>query len=190
MPEVRPLTIADVLHWPGMLADAASDGDALRTGALRTFDEVLAEYSASREREGRKLAATIEERVAAMLALVERSKPALPAAMAAYQEKLYARLREVLGSGDEDRIRQEIALFGVKFDVAEEISRLEVHLSEVRRILSAEAIAGKRLDFLMQELNREANTLGSKAVSREISDTAVELKLLIEQMREQVQNIE
>jgi uncharacterized protein (TIGR00255 family) len=95
-----------------------------------------------------------------------------------------------LGSGDEDRIRQEIALFGVKFDVAEEVSRLEVHLSEVRRILSAETVAGKRLDFLMQELNREANTLGSKAVSRGISDTAVELKLLIEQMREQVQNIE
>ena len=190
IPDARPLTVAEVLHWPGMLSDADRAGDALRAGALKAFDEVLTEYSASRDREGRKLAAAIEERVAAMLALIERAKPALPAAMAAYQEKLSTRLREVLGSGDEDRIRQEIALFGVKFDVAEEVSRLEVHLSEVRRILSAETVAGKRLDFLMQELNREANTLGSKAVSRGISDTAVELKLLIEQMREQVQNIE
>ena len=95
-----------------------------------------------------------------------------------------------MSSSDEDRIRQELAMFAVKFDVAEELSRLEMHTDEVRRVVSSSSAAGKRLDFLMQELNREANTLGSKSVSREVSDAVVELKLLIEQMREQVQNIE
>ena len=116
--------------------------------------------------------------------------PLLPLAIAAYQEKLAARLREALASNDEERIRQEIAMFGIKVDVAEELNRLAAHLQEVRRVLDAGGAAGKRLDFLMQELNREANTLGSKSVSKEVSEAAIELKLLIEQMREQIQNIE
>src|SRR6266568_4664364 len=114
----------------------------------------------------------------------------LPEAIAAYEEKLAARLREVLGGADEERIRQEIALFGVKADVAEELNRLGAHLDEVQRVVRAGGTVGKRLDFLMQELNREANTLGSKSVSKDLSDASLEFKLLIEQMREQIQNIE
>jgi uncharacterized protein (TIGR00255 family) len=190
IPDARPLDVGEVLHWPGMLADDPSAAEALREGALASFDETLAEYSASRLREGARLKQMIEERVASMKSILERVKPVLPEAIAAYQEKVSARLREVLATTDEDRIRQEIALFGIKFDVAEELSRLDVHLDEVRRVLAAGGAAGKRLDFLMQELNREANTLGSKSVSREVSDAVIELKLLIEQMREQVQNIE
>jgi uncharacterized protein (TIGR00255 family) len=110
--------------------------------------------------------------------------------VAAYEERLAGRLREALGASDEERIRQEIALFGVKIDVAEELTRLAAHLHEVRRVVSAGGVVGKRLDFLMQELNREANTLASKSVSKEVSDASLEFKLLIEQMREQIQNIE
>ena len=190
LPEARPLGVGEVLHWPGMLAEDASEAEVLRREALGCFERTLDEYAASRNREGDKLAKMIEERVASMLALLAQVKPRLPEAIAAYQDKLAARLRDVLAGSDEDRIRQELAMFGIKMDVAEELTRLEMHLGEVRRVLKAGGAAGKRLDFLMQELNREANTLGSKSVSREVSDSVVELKLLIEQMREQVQNIE
>jgi uncharacterized protein (TIGR00255 family) len=124
------------------------------------------------------------------IGLLASIMPKLPEAITAYQEKLSARLREVLGGADEERIRHEIALFGVKADVAEELTRLDAHLDEVSRVVSAGGAVGKRLDFLMQELNREANTLGSKSVSKELSDASLEFKLLIEQMREQIQNIE
>jgi uncharacterized protein (TIGR00255 family) len=116
--------------------------------------------------------------------------PLVPQALAAYQEKLAQRLREAIGSADDERIRAEIALFGAKIDVDEELTRLTVHLDEVERTLGKGGAAGKRLDFLAQELNREANTLASKAAAQAIADCALELKLLIEQMREQVQNIE
>jgi len=114
----------------------------------------------------------------------------MPQVLASYQEKLATRLKEAIGSADDDRIRQELALFMTRSDVDEEISRLNAHLIEVRRVLDRGGTVGKRLDFLMQELNREANTLGSKAADNEVSQTAVELKVLIEQMREQVQNLE
>ena len=132
----------------------------------------------------------ILERVAAMRKAVAVVAPLVPEAIAAYQEKLAQRLRDALGSADDERVRQEIAVFGMKIDVDEELQRLKTHLDEVERVLAKGGAAGKRLDFLMQELNREANTLGSKAASQPISDCALELKLLTEQMREQVQNIE
>jgi len=132
----------------------------------------------------------ILERIELMHARLAQLQSHVPDAIAAYQEKLAARLREVLATSDEERIRHEIALFGVKIDIAEELSRLGAHLEEVRRVLAAGGAVGKRLDFLMQELNREANTLGSKSVSKELSDTSLDFKLLIEQMREQIQNIE
>ncbi len=190
MPEARALSVGELLHWPGVLSEDPSAAEVLRQGVLGAFEQALEEFASSRAREGEKLKGVIAERVASMKAILERVKPMLPEAIAAYQEKLAARLREVLSTADEDRIRQEIALFGIKIDVAEELSRLEVHLDEVRRVLAAGGASGRRLDFLMQELNREANTLGSKSVSREVSDAVVELKLLIEQMREQVQNLE
>lgn len=190
MPEAQPLRTGEVLDWPGMLGDAAIAADALREPCVALMREALTELCATRLREGGKLRDMILERVAKMQSLLDRVTPLLPQAIAAYQEKLAARLREALASNDEERIRQEIAVFGIKVDVAEELNRLAAHLQEVQRVLEAGGAAGKRLDFLMQELNREANTLGSKSVSREVSEAAIELKLLIEQMREQIQNIE
>ena len=122
--------------------------------------------------------------------LVAAAAPLVPEAMAAYKEKIAQRLRDALGSTDDDRIRAELALFGTRVDVDEELTRLGTHLDEVLRVLGQRGPAGKRLDFLAQELNREANTLASKAASQGLSDAALALKLLVEQMREQVQNIE
>jgi uncharacterized protein (TIGR00255 family) len=130
------------------------------------------------------------ERVTRMRELVAEVTPRIPAAQAAFQEKLKQRLIDALGSADDERIRQEVAVFAVRIDVAEELARLSTHLDEVERVLKAGGACGKRLDFLMQELNREANTLGSKSVVAEVSQTAMDLKLLIEQMREQIQNLE
>lgn len=190
IPDVQPLRVGDVLHWPGVFGEDSGAGEAMREAALAAVGEALAELNASRAREGAKLDGMIRSRVAAIRARLAEIEPAVPQAIAAYEEKLAAKLREVLGSGDEERIRQEIAVFGVRVDVAEELSRLGAHLSEVERALGQGGAVGKRLDFLMQELNREANTLGSKSVSREVSQAALDFKLLIEQMREQVQNLE
>jgi uncharacterized protein (TIGR00255 family) len=190
MPEAQPLRAGEVLRWPGMLGEAAIISDELREPCLALMRDALTELCATRTREGAKLRDMILERVAKMQALVDRVAPLLPLAVAAYQEKLAARLREALAANDEERIRQEISVFGMKADVAEELNRLAAHLQEVKRVLDTDGAAGKRLDFLMQELNREANTLGSKSVSREVSEASIELKLLIEQMREQIQNIE
>ena len=121
---------------------------------------------------------------------VDEVAPLVPQSLATYQARLAERLREALGSADDDRVRAELAVFASKSDVDEELTRLNAHLAEVERTLQRGGAAGKRLDFLAQELNREANTLASKAASQELSDCALELKLLVEQMREQVQNIE
>jgi len=190
MPEAAPLRTGEVLRWPGMLGDSGIAADDLREPCLALMCEALAELCATRVREGAKLKDMILERVAKMQALVEKVTPLLPLAIATYQDKLAARLHEALAGNDEERIRQEIAVFALRVDVAEELNRLTAHLQEVRRVLEAGGAAGKRLDFIMQELNREANTLGSKSVSKEVSEAAIELKLLIEQMREQIQNIE
>lgn len=188
MPDARPLAIGEVLHWPGVLADDRSP--LLRESCVALVSEVLEEFAATRSREGEKLGKMLLGHVERMKALLASIQPKLPEAIAAYEKKVTARLREALGEANEERIRQEIALFGVKADVAEELMRLRAHLDEVNRVVRAGGAAGKRLDFLMQELNREANTLGSKSVSKELSDASLELKLLIEQMREQIQNIE
>ncbi len=194
VPEAQPLGLGELLHWPGVLAGNEVSLDALREPALALARQGVAELAATREREGAKLGQMILERVSAMRQKVATLAPLMPQIVAAYQERLSTRLREVLASGDEERIRQEVAVFGVKIDVAEELSRLSAHLDEVERVIVSDGkgggSAGKRLDFLMQELNREANTLGSKSVARELSEAAIELKLLIEQMREQIQNIE
>jgi uncharacterized protein (TIGR00255 family) len=132
----------------------------------------------------------LEERVAAITEWVKKIEPLLPAIVAEHQARVAARLREALGSADDERVRQEVAMFGIRIDVAEELSRLGAHLGEVRRVLSRGGACGKRLDFLMQELHREANTLGSKSAVLEMTRISVDMKVLIEQMREQVQNIE
>jgi uncharacterized protein (TIGR00255 family) len=189
-PQSRPLSVADILRWPGVLATQQISADALQTHLLAALNQVIAELTASRAREGEKLAAIILERVVQMEALVARVRPLLPALLRTYQEKLTSRLQEALQAADEGRIHQELALYAQKIDVDEELGRLTTHLQEVRRVLAAGGAVGKRLDFLMQELNREANTLGSKSVSSETSQASMELKVLIEQIREQVQNIE
>jgi uncharacterized protein (TIGR00255 family) len=130
------------------------------------------------------------DRVTAMRAQVEAIRPRTPEIVAAFREKLAKRLEELLALPDHDRLHQEVALFAQKIDVEEELDRLNTHLAEVERVVNTGGPAGKRLDFLMQELNREANTLGSKSVSVDLTRASVELKVLIEQMREQVQNIE
>ncbi len=190
IPDSQPLRAADVLRWPGVLSEDAPAAASLDDAAVALLTDVLKEFAATREREGGKLKAMLLERADRMQAMLVQLQPRLPEAIAAYQEKLAARLREALGGSDDERVRQEIALYGVKIDVTEELNRLGAHLQEVRRVLATGGASGKRLDFLAQELNREANTLGSKMVSKELSDASLEFKLLIEQMREQVQNIE
>src|SRR5438067_2482974 len=190
MPHAAPLRIADVLRWPGVMSEAALDEAETRGLAVGLCRRALDELVASRMREGAKLAAAVGERIAAMRRRLEEVAPLVPQALVAYQTKLAERLREALGSADDDRVRTELAVFATKVDVDEELTRLRAHMDETDRTLKKGGSAGKRLDFIAQELNREANTLASKAASQEISDCALELKLLVEQMREQVQNIE
>lgn len=190
LPNAAALSVAEVLRWPGMLGEPEVDTAALHAAVQATLKEALEDFTASRAREGAKLAAMIQERVDKIRATVAAVAPLIPQAQAAYQDKLKQRLVEALGSADDERVRQEVVLYATRIDVDEELSRLQAHLTEVERILKAGGNAGKRLDFLMQELNREANTLGSKSVLSEVSKASMDLKLLIEQMREQIQNIE
>ena len=190
LPQARDLSAADVLRWPGMLGADTVDVEALRSACQELLQHVLEEFRVSRAREGEKLKAMILERAATISARVADVAPRMPQVIAGFQEKLASRLKEALANADEDRIRQEVALFANKIDVDEELTRLSTHVSELRRIFDQGGAVGKRLDFLMQELNREANTLGSKAADITITQVSMELKLLIEQMREQIQNIE
>jgi uncharacterized protein (TIGR00255 family) len=184
------LSVADILRWPGALGSEEVPVDVMRSSCLELLATAMDDFTASRRREGGKLAALVLERVSAIEAVLAQVRPRLPAIVDAHREKLATRFREALGSADDERIRQELTLFATRIDVDEEFSRLAAHLSEVRRILGSGGVVGKRLDFLMQELNREANTFGSKSVDVETTRASMELKVLIEQMREQIQNIE
>ena len=190
VPEASPLTVNEVLRWPGVLAEPAVDPAELATRALSLVDQALADLASARQREGAKTAEVLEQCCVGIEFQVARVMPRVPAIHAAYNDKLATRLREAGLDPNEDRLKQELALFATKTDVAEELARLTAHVSEVRRVIKAGGSAGKRLDFLAQELHREANTLGSKSVDAEVSQAALELKVLIEQMREQVQNVE
>ena len=190
IPAAAPLSVHEILRWPGVLAEPTVDPETLAGQALALVDEALGELAAARAREGAKLAAILSARCDDIAAQVTRVAPRIPAVHAAYTEKLNARLREAGLDPNEDRLKQELAVFATKVDVEEELSRLVTHVAEFRRVLAAGGSAGKRLDFLAQELHREANTLGSKSVDAEVSRAALELKVLIEQMREQVQNLE
>ena len=192
-PHSQALSVADILRWPGVVENEAGEGDTadslleeVRTG----IQEVLQQLSDMRAREGAKLKALVLERLAEMEKLVLQVKPLLPLQIKAYQERLTAKLQDVMKTVDDERVRQELVLFAQRVDVDEELTRLTAHMQEVKRILDADAPAGKRLDFLMQELNREANTLGAKSISTESSQVSMGLKILIEQMREQIQNVE
>jgi uncharacterized protein (TIGR00255 family) len=190
LPNSPPLSVNEILRWPGAMQAAALSQDTLNEAALAGMREALNELVESRQREGAKLKQHILDRLAAAEAQVAGLQPLLPALAAAQREKLAERLRDALGEAGYERLAQEVALAAQKADIDEEVSRLTTHFTEVRRVLNQTGAAGKRLDFLMQELHREANTLGSKSVSMETSRVSLELKVLIEQMREQVQNIE
>ncbi|MFN0163444.1 MAG: YicC/YloC family endoribonuclease [Burkholderiales bacterium] len=190
VPDAAPLSLAEILHWPGVIEQSDVSAESVRAAVLELCTVALEEFRAARLREGAKLKEMILARVSGIEAQARVVEPLLPRIVADHQARLAARLRDALGSVDDERVRQEIALFGIKVDVAEELTRLAAHLGEVRRVLERGGACGKRLDFLMQELNREANTLGSKSVSTEVSAAAMEIKVLIEQMREQVQNVE
>ncbi|CAD5375888.1 Protein YicC [Pseudomonas sp. OF001] len=185
-----PLNPLEVLAWPGVLVADAADPQALNAAALALFEQALAELKAGREREGAALAALLEERLAAILKEVDSLRELVPQMLAAQRQKIENRFAELRAELDPQRLEQELVLLAQKSDVAEELDRLSTHVREVRRVLKAGGAAGRRLDFLMQELNREANTLGSKAFDPRSTQAAVNLKVLIEQMREQVQNIE
>ena len=195
LPDARSLTVADVLRWNGILETPGAPTGELRATLLDLVKIALQELSAARAREGEQIKVFLLQRVEKIETLRDSVIPHVPAAIAAYEQRLTARLREAMQNAPiqetwDERIRQEITLFAGKIDVDEELSRLASHLSEMRRILAHGGAVGKRLDFLMQELNREANTLGSKSVDAEVSRSAMEMKILIEQMREQIQNLE
>ncbi|MCO5108405.1 MAG: YicC family protein [Burkholderiaceae bacterium] len=197
VPEATPPSVGEILRWPGLLGEPAG-AETLAPDVLAAAREALAEFVASRAREGAKLAAFLRERAAAVCAIIEPLQQRGPQLLAAWQSRLVERLRAALEQTEAPvpmeetmaRVRQEVAAYGLRIDVAEELSRLQAHVDELRRILDAGSPAGKRLDFLMQEFNREANTLGSKAAAIDLTGASIELKVLIEQMREQVQNVE
>ena len=190
LPDAEHLSVGELLRWPGMIADDSLRLDDLQAALATLGADALKELADTRAREGERLGQMILSRIAAMRALVAEVEPRIPQIVTEHQEKLATRLREAVASFDEERIRQEVALFAVRIDVSEELNRLVTHLDEVARVVKKGGAVGKRLDFLMQELNREANTLGSKSVATDQTATAVELKILIEQMREQIQNLE
>ncbi|WP_298185969.1 YicC/YloC family endoribonuclease [uncultured Pseudomonas sp.] len=180
----------EVLGWPGVLVADAADPQALNKTALTLFTEALDELKKGRLREGAELAKLLNERLDSIAGEVVALRELVPQMLAAQRQKILDRCAEMQADLDPQRLEQELVMLAQKSDVAEELDRLVTHVSEVRRVLKTGGQAGRRLDFLMQELNREANTLGSKAFDTRSTQAAVNLKVLIEQMREQVQNIE
>ncbi|MFM8463714.1 MAG: YicC/YloC family endoribonuclease [Burkholderiaceae bacterium] len=201
-PDASPLSVNELLRWPGVLHEAELSQDTLQADVQATLKAALDAFVESRQREGAALMTMLLSRIDEIEAIVARITPLVPAAVEQFQQKAIDRLREAMGLAVADgkpsltteemheRIRQEVTLYGIRVDVAEELTRLSGHLAETREILKKGGQVGKRLDFMMQELNREANTLGSKAAVKALSDASMQMKLLIEQMREQVQNLE
>ena len=200
LPQAGPMSVGEVLRWPGVIETDSTDPEAWRAPLIRALQDALDGLLQSRLREGAALCAALLERCDRMEAILVLLRASVPRILADMERRLNERMTQALGtalaggalSREEvnDRIRQELTLHGMRSDVAEEIDRLTAHLTEVRRILQQGGAVGRRLDFLMQELNREANTIASKANVIDMTTAAVELKLLIEQMREQVQNLE
>ncbi|KUJ83934.1 YicC family protein [Microbulbifer flavimaris] len=188
--DTLPLNPLQVLQWPGVIAEPETDTEAQSRAILDAFDAALSQLSENRAREGAELRRFIEQRLDAISEQVASVRALLPQILQAQREKLHSRLEELLGELDAERVEQEIVLLAQKADVDEELDRLDAHVTEARRVLAGGGPIGRRLDFLMQEFNREANTLSSKSVVTDTTQAAVELKVLIEQMREQVQNIE
>jgi uncharacterized protein (TIGR00255 family) len=184
------VNFTDLLAWPGVLQEQGSDAEGIKSAALELFERAIADLLATREREGERIAAYLDERLGAIARIVTGVREFLPEIQAGLRARLEARLADLKLPLDPGRFEQELVLQLQRLDVDEELDRLNTHVIEAKRILSADETAGRRLDFLLQEFNREANTLGSKSVDSRSTQAAVELKVLIEQLREQVQNIE
>ncbi|MBL8259619.1 MAG: YicC family protein [Candidatus Competibacteraceae bacterium] len=184
------LRLGDVLRWPGVIGEAEPDLDQIKQTVLGSLDAALAELVATREREGQRTAELLQQRCEAIRAQVQRARARRPEVQARWRDKLLTRLTDIAADADSGRLEQELALIAQRLDVEEELDRLDAHLDELQDVFARSEPVGRRLDFLMQELNREANTLSSKSADTETTRAAVELKVLIEQMREQVQNIE
>lgn len=185
--QLNPL---DVLRWPGVMAAPEQDMDELNTRLLAGFDEVLGLFIESRQSEGDKLKALIEQRLEGIQVEVTKVRALMPQILDWQRQRLVDRLAEAKLELESTRVEQEIILLAQRIDVAEELDRLGMHITETYKILKKGGACGRRLDFMMQEFNRESNTLGSKSINAETTQSAVELKVLIEQMREQIQNIE
>lgn len=187
---VGPLSPVELMRMPGVLKTQEPDQAAVLAQADALLEQALSDFLAMRAREGSVLNGLIEERLQGLCTEVDKVRERMPAILRHFREKLLARLADVRAELAPERVEQEVVLFAQKLDVSEELDRLLAHVAEIRRVLAGGGAVGRRLDFLMQELNREANTLGSKAVTADSSWSSVELKVLIEQMREQIQNIE
>lgn len=185
--QLNPL---DVLRWPGVMAAQEQDMDALTQTLLAGFDQVLQEFIVARQSEGEKLKALIEQRLEGIQVEVTKVRAQMPAVIAWQRQRLLDKLADANIELESGRLEQELLLMAQRIDVAEELDRLETHIGETRKILKKGGACGRRLDFMMQEFNRESNTLASKSINAEVTQSAVELKVLIEQMREQIQNIE
>lgn len=190
LPQGVSVNALDVLRWPGVLHEDSTRGDELLAAAREVFAETLDELLAARAREGERLRELLEQRCTGLETLVLSVRARLPEVQARVRTRLNERVAELTASPDHERLEQELAIILQRLDVDEELERLTGHISEVRRVIAGNEPAGRRLDFLMQELNREANTLSSKSQDLETTRSAVDMKVLIEQMREQVQNIE
>ena len=188
-PQLRA-EFVDLLQYPGVLQSKSVDAEALQAHAMALLDTLMDQFVAGREREGEKLAAAISERVDAIAARAAEVRELIPHIRAGQRQKMDARLADLSQPADPGRVEQELVLWLQKLDVDEELDRLDSHVKEIRRVLKQSEPVGRRLDFLLQEFNREANTLGSKSVDVRTTNIAVELKVLIDQIREQVQNIE
>jgi len=185
----RPVPM-ELLRWPGVLTEEERDLDAVAAAALALLERAIDTLTETRKREGERLAVVLQERCKGLQESVARVRTRMPLVMDGVRNRLVSRLEELKTELDPTRLEQEMALLAARLDVDEEMDRLEAHVAEVRDVLRRNEPVGRRLDFLMQELNREANTLGSKSADVETTREAVEMKVLIEQMREQVQNLE
>lgn len=184
------LSSLEILNMPGVMKTGSVDGKAVQKQALSLFDNAIRQLKDTRQREGEELGKLIQQRLDAIKPIVAQVREQMPQALAQQKQNLQDKLNELAAQLDNDRLEQEIVLLAQKADVAEELDRLDTHVQEVARILTQNEPIGRRLDFMMQELNREANTLSSKSLTTNITKAAVDLKVLIEQMREQIQNIE
>jgi uncharacterized protein (TIGR00255 family) len=190
LPGNPTVNVLDVLRWPGVLRDESDYGEELLKAAHGVFASTIEELIAARAREGQRLRELLEQRCNGLEALVAHVRTRLPEVQARVRSRLDERLAELKANVDQERLEQELAILLQRLDVDEELDRLAGHIVEIRRVIDGSEPAGRRLDFLMQELNREANTLSSKSQDLETTRSAVDMKVIIEQMREQVQNVE